>query len=85
MHYHFLFVSVQRSGLQHGDLLKELPVTIRNSRLMNALLCELDAKDTQPKKMDLLGLSSRYNISIYVVTKFLLEHSYVYIHVPYGW
>ncbi len=52
--------SVQRSGLQHGDLLKELPVTIKNSRLMNALLCELDTRDTQPKKMNLLGLSSRF-------------------------
>ncbi|XP_064383314.1 eukaryotic translation initiation factor 3 subunit H-like [Halichondria panicea] len=50
--------SVQKAGLDHKDMLKELPVTIRNSRLMNALLCELDTRDTQPKKMDFLGLSS---------------------------
>ena len=55
-----LFLSVQKAGLDHKDMLKELPVTIRNSRLMNALLCELDTRDTQPKKMDFLGLSSRY-------------------------
>ena len=60
------FLSVQKSGIDHSDLLKELPVTIRNSRLMNALLCELEARDTQPKRMDFLGLSSRYCIHLVV-------------------
>ena len=60
VHYSLFFPSVQRSGVGHKDVLKELPVTIRNSRLVNALLCELDTRNTEPKRMDFLGLSTRW-------------------------
>ncbi len=46
-------------GIDHTDVLVELPVTIRNSRLLNCLLCELGTRDTQPDKMEYLGLSAR--------------------------
>ena len=46
-------------GIDHTDVLVELPVTIRNSRLINCLLCELMARDTKPDKMEYLGLSAR--------------------------
>lgn len=53
-------ISVVRAGIGHKDVLKELPIVIRNSRLVNALLCELEIRDVEPKRMDFLGLSSRY-------------------------
>ena len=53
------FVSVFSAGIDHSDVLVELPVTIRNSRLINSLLCELDVRDTEPYKIDLMGLSAR--------------------------
>ena len=53
------FHSVQMAKIGHGDILKELSVTIRNSRLVNALLCELDARNSEPENTDFLKLSSR--------------------------
>lgn len=51
--------SVLTAGIDHSDLLVELPITIRNSRLMNSLMCELDTKNKEPDKMQFLGLSAR--------------------------
>ena len=51
--------SVAEAGIDHKDILVELPVTLRNSRLVNALLCELDVRDTKPDRSDFLGLSAR--------------------------
>jgi len=50
--------SVQKASIGHNQVLKELPVTIRNSRLDAALLCELERQTNTPEKMDFLGLSS---------------------------
>ena len=51
-------LSVQLAGIGHSDVLKELTVTIRNSRLINTLLCELDTQNTATEKMDFLALSA---------------------------
>jgi len=51
--------SVAEAGIDHKDILVELPVTLRNSRLVNSLLCELDVRDTKPDGFDFLGLSAR--------------------------
>ncbi len=51
--------SVLARGIDHTDVLVELPITLRNSRLINCLLCELDSKDTKPDKMAYMGLSAR--------------------------
>ena len=59
-HTHTHLHSVLAMGIDHTDILVELPVSIKNSRLLNCLLCELTAKDKQPDKMEYLGLSARY-------------------------
>lgn len=51
--------SVQKSGINHSNVLIELPVKLKNSRLVSSLLCELDSKNKDPSKMDFLGLSAR--------------------------
>ena len=55
--------SVLTVGIDHTDVLIELPVTIRNSRLIDCLLCELGARNTQPDKMEYMGLSARSVVS----------------------
>lgn len=50
--------SVLDAEMTHSKLLVELPVTLRISRLENALLCELDAQDVGSEKMEFLGLSA---------------------------
>ena len=56
----FLYCSVAEAKIDHKDILIELPVTLRNSRLVNSLLCELDTRDTKPDCTHFLGLSARY-------------------------
>ena len=51
--------SVSAARMDHNDILMELPVTMRNSRLVKSLLSELDARNTKPDRMDFLGLSAR--------------------------
>ena len=50
--------SVLGAGMTHSKLLIEIPVTLKASRLENALLCELDAQDMGSEKMEFLGLSA---------------------------
>lgn len=50
--------SVLGAGMTHSKLLIEIPVTLKTSRLENALLCELDAQDMGSEKMEFLGLST---------------------------
>lgn len=50
--------SVLDVGMTHSNLLIELPVTLKTSRLENALLCELDSLDSGSEKMEFLGLSA---------------------------
>ena len=49
--------SVQQAGVVHSDVLVELPVTLRSSRLTSVLLQELPKSTTLPSNA-LLGLSS---------------------------
>ena len=53
--------SVQKAKVVHSGLLKELPVSIRSSRLVNALLCELESSEPSHASEDYLGLSARYS------------------------
>lgn len=50
--------SVQQTGMGYSKILKELPVTVRNSKLMNSLLCELEMQSSTTPKPDFLGLSA---------------------------
>ena len=55
----FFLHSVLDAGMTHSKLLVEIPVTLKPSRLENALLCELDAQDNMgSEKMEFLGLST---------------------------
>ena len=52
--------SVQGSELYHMDLFEELPVFVRNSRLQNVLLCELEQKmTTTENSCDFLSLATK--------------------------
>ena len=53
--------SVQGSELYHMDLFEELPVFVRNSRLQNVLLCELEQKmTTTANSYDFLSLATKW-------------------------
>lgn len=49
--------SVRESSLKHTDMFEELPVILRNSHLVNALLCEMNNNTSSSPKMDFLNLS----------------------------
>jgi len=52
--------SVQGSELYHMDLFEELPVFVRNSRLQNVLLSELEQKMTSTaNSCDFLSLATK--------------------------
>ena len=53
------FFSVLESNLKHSEMFEELPVVLRNSPLVNALMCEMDSFGVPPPKMDLFNLSMK--------------------------
>jgi hypothetical protein len=67
-------------GIDHTDVLRELPVTIKNSRLLNCLLCELGMRDTQPDKMEYLGLSARYSVTTGLQS--VVSEAVLTVHLP---
>lgn len=40
--------------------MEELPVVIKNSHMVNSLLCELEEMSPSPKRYSFLDLSTRY-------------------------
>ena len=56
----FPFYSVQQAGILHNEILVEMPVTVRISRLAALVLCELGKESEASPQNMLLGLSARY-------------------------
>jgi len=54
--------SIKRSGLTYEKLFEELPVTIKNSQLVNIMLCELELQRKDPVKAPFLDLGSNGNL-----------------------
>jgi len=50
--------SIKKMGLTYDTLFEELPVTIRNSHLVNILLCEIALKQTTAPMQNLLDLGT---------------------------
>jgi len=55
---------VKAAGMSFEKMFTEIPVTIKNSHLVNSLLCELDEPLTQQQSFDYLDLGTRYGRAI---------------------
>lgn len=50
--------TIKELKLNHENFMEELPVVIRNSHLVNSLLCELEDLDRTPKRQSFFDLST---------------------------
>ena len=53
---------IKQAGLSYESMFEEVPVTIRNSHLVNSLLCEVEDSATSENKYNFLDLSTRFAI-----------------------
>ena len=51
--------SLKAAGISFERMMEEIPIHIRNSHLVNALLCELDEDLHQKQKYNFLDLATR--------------------------
>ena len=51
--------SIKAAGISFEKMFKEIPVQIKNSHLVNSLLCELDDPLTEQQRFDYLDLGTR--------------------------
>ena len=66
-HFIYLFTiilfpahSVLESNLRHNQMFEELPVVLRNSHLVNALMCEIEGSNMPSPRLDLFNLSMKW-------------------------
>ena len=52
-----LFCSLNKVGMKHDEMFEEIPLVIKNSNLVNTLLCKLDENLTEPEHNDFLSLA----------------------------
>lgn len=53
--------SLRQAGLTFEKMFDEVPIVIKNSHLLNVLLCELQEKQQPNKQYPVLDLATRYN------------------------
>jgi translation initiation factor 3 subunit H len=53
---------VKELKLNYENFLEELPVVVKNSHLVNSLLCELQDMSPSSKRYNFLDLSTRLNL-----------------------
>jgi len=58
LHY-FTACSIRQAGLSFEAMFEEVPILIRNSHLVNALLCEIEEETPSEAKYNFLDLSTR--------------------------
>ncbi|XP_046856886.1 eukaryotic translation initiation factor 3 subunit H-like [Xenia sp. Carnegie-2017] len=49
--------SLTKAGMKHDEMFEEIPLVIKNSNLVNTLLCKLDENLTEPEHKDFLSLA----------------------------
>lgn len=55
----FLSQRIKQVKLNHENFMEELPVVIKNSHLVNSMLCQLQDMSESPKRYNFLDLSTR--------------------------
>ena len=61
-----MFCSLSKTGMKHDEMFEEIPLVIRNSNLVNTLLCKLDESLTDPEQNDFLSLARGWVTWIWV-------------------
>ena len=51
--------SVKAAGISFEKMFEEIPITIKNSHLVNSMLCEIDDTLQEEKSFDFLDLGTR--------------------------
>ena len=58
---------IKEAKLNHDNFMEELPVVIKNSHLVNSVLCELQSMSPSTKRHSFLDLSTRFVLLFFVL------------------